>query len=73
MESALLESFIKLGSLGLLSVILWLIAKRFMDETVTQMGKRIDALEAATKVCEAHRQDLQNRIFEILSKFNPQN
>lgn len=59
MDPSIIDGLIKLGSTGILAGVLWIIAKRFMDETVTQMGSRIDALEAASQACE--NQELNDR------------
>lgn len=68
----ILDALLKLGSTGIVAYILWVIAKRFMDETVKQMSSRIDALEIASKACEEDRRGLHNQIVEILSsKSNP--
>jgi len=68
METALFDAIIKVGSTGLVAGVLWIIAKRFMDETVKQMSSRIDALEKRSDSCEEDRKQLHTRIFNLLSK-----
>jgi len=68
METALLDALIKVGSTGLVAGVLWIIAKRFMDETVKQMSSRIDALEKRSDSCEEDRKQLHNRVFNLLAK-----
>lgn len=68
METTVIDTLIKLGSTGILAGVLWLIAKRFMDETVQQMSARIAALEIATQECEADRRTLHSQIVDILTE-----
>lgn len=70
MDNIILDSLIKLGSTGIVAAILWVIAKRFMDETVKQMNSRIDALEHSAALCEADRKDLHKQIVSILQDKN---
>ena len=66
MESAFLDALIKLGSTGLVAGVLWIIAKRFMDETVTQMSSRIDSLEKRSEACEKDRSTIHTQMIAIL-------
>ena len=65
--NTIIDSLIKLGSTGILAGVLWVFAKRFMDETVMQMSHRIDALERGVKACEEDRRTLHAQIVEILT------
>lgn len=66
-EPLYVEILTKFGSAGLLAWIMWIIAKRFMDETVRQMSSRIDALEARSNSCEEDRKKLHEKVFVLLS------
>lgn len=65
MDEFITKALIGLGSSGISTGILWLIAKRFMDETVTQMSNRIDALEASVEECAEDRRRMHKEIVEL--------
>ena len=69
--TTIIDSLVKLGSTGILAGVLWVFAKRFMDETVTQMNHRIDALERGMKTCEEDRKSLHRQVVEILTSQKP--
>jgi len=73
MESTLLDAIIKLGSTGIVAGILWIIAKRFMDETVKQMSARIDSLEKRSDACEADRAKLHDKFYQSIFKISEHN
>ena len=66
-ESLYIDVLTKFGSAGLLAFVMWVVAKRFMDETVKQMSARIDALEARSNSCEEDRKKLHEKVFLLLS------
>lgn len=67
MNDTFLDFLSKLGGPGITAGVLWVISKRFMDETIKQMSSRIDALEKAAQACEAERRSLSDKIFQILT------
>lgn len=72
MEEFITKTVASLGSAGILSVVLWNIAKRFMDETVKQMGARIESLEKATEECAKDRRMMHAEIVELAKRLNPE-
>lgn len=72
MEEFLTKTVASLGSAGILSVVLWNIAKRFMDETVKQMSERIASLERATEECAKDRRLMHAEIVDLAKKMNPE-
>ena len=70
MENAILDALIKLGSTGIVAGILWVIAKRFMDETVKQMSSRIESLERRSDECEKDRARLHDKFYEAIHKWS---
>ncbi len=70
MEELLLKSLSTVGSSGIIGLVLWTIAKRFMDETVKQMSSRIDSLEKATEECAKDRREMHREIVELARKAN---
>ena len=68
MENAILDAFIKLSSTGVVAGVLWIIAKRFMDETVKQMSSRIDSLEQRSDECEKDRMTLHAKFYETFTR-----
>ncbi len=72
MEEFLTKTVASLGSAGILSVVLWNIAKRFMDETVKQMGARIESLEKATEECAKDRRMMHAEIVDLAMRLNPE-
>lgn len=65
MEELLIKSIPSLGASGILAYVLWVIAKRFMDETVKQMNARIAALELASTECAADRRAMHAEIVSL--------
>lgn len=68
MENAIFDAFIKLSSTGVVAGVLWIIAKRFMDETVKQMSARIDSLESRSDECEKDRAKLHEKFYDSFSR-----
>lgn len=68
MEELLLKGLSSLGSAGIVALVLWHIAKRFMDETVKQMSNRIDSLEKAAEDCAKDRRMMHSEIVELAKK-----
>lgn len=66
MEELILKSIPSLGASGILAGVLWVIAKRFMDETVKQMNARIDALETAAAECAKDRREMHAEIVAMV-------
>ena len=72
MEEFLIKTIPSVGSAGILAVVLWHIAKRFMDETMKQqaettrqMSNRIDSLESHIKQCDDERRDLYKKYYRL--------
>jgi septal ring factor EnvC (AmiA/AmiB activator) len=70
MEELLTKAIPSMGSAGILAVVLWNIAKRFMDETVKQMGSRIDALERSVEECSKDRRQMHAEIVSLVRKID---
>lgn len=68
MEELILKTLPSLGSAGILSAVLWIIADRFMKETIKQMSARIDALEKAADDCMKDRRTLHQELVGLFKK-----
>lgn len=66
MEDLIAKTLISVGSSGITCGILWVIANRFMNETVKQMDRRIEALEKASAECAEDRRRMHEQIVQIL-------
>lgn len=71
MDEILTKGLASLGSAGVVAVVLWNVAKRFMDETVTQMMGRIDSLEKAAAECASDRRAMHAEIVSLASRVKP--
>ncbi len=83
MDEVWIKLVIQLGSTGILAYVMYLFAKRFMDQNVTQMAetvkqmslriesseRRTDATEKRLDHCEADRAQLHKEFAEVLLKF----
>lgn len=59
------EALVNLGSVGAVAAVMYITAKRFMDETVKQMSSRIDSLEKRSDACEQDRMRLHAEMIRI--------
>ena len=69
MEELILKSMTSLGGAGVVALVLWHVAKRFMDETVRQMTLRIDSLEEAASECAKDRRQMHAEIVDLAKRF----
>lgn len=70
MEELVIKGLSSLGSAGIVAVVMWTIAKRFMDETVDQMSARIESLEKATEECAKDRRQMHSEIVELAKRYS---
>ena len=75
METEIAKYLLQFGSTGVLAWVLWMNSNRFIafhkeqvDKTQTERSKRIESVEAHTKLCEEDRQELRQQIIGILTK-----
>lgn len=68
MENIWVQFISNLGGAGILALVMYRLANRFMDETVKQMTARIIYLEKQSEMCEADRIKLHEQFAEVLLK-----
>lgn len=68
-----------LGSSGVVAWVLWIVAKRFIEEhskqvqiTQDQMSKRIDATEKRNDECEEDRKVLHSQLIQVMRETKQQ-
>lgn len=72
MEELIVKGLASLGSAGIVALVLWHIAKRFMDETVNQMSARIESLEKAAHECAQDRRMMHAEIVDLAKRLAPE-
>lgn len=72
MDELIVKGIASLGSAGLVALVLWHIAKRFMDETVKQMNARIESLEHAADECAKDRRLMHAEIVDLARRLRPE-
>lgn len=75
MEEFIAKSLPSLGSAGMISAVLWYVAKRFMDETMSQvkqtqdqMTSRIVSLERGMEECAKDRRQMHEELLAIVKR-----
>ena len=74
MDKIILEALTNWGAAGIVALVMWKIAFRFMNlsekqhgELVLQLTARIDALENSSKACEEDRRQIHKNLLDIVS------